>query len=422
MSLSMERFRNLLEEILPRNRFYHQAYAHLKLDPRDFRTCEDLQRLPFTTKDDLIEDQRLHPPYGNILTYPREKYSRLHQTSGTTSGKALCWLDTPNSWKHLLSCWHDGFACMGIRSEDVFFFPFSFGPFLGFWSAFEAASTAGNLCIAGGGMSSTARLRLLLDHEATIVCCTPTYALHLSELADREGIDLARSPVRAVIVAGEPGGNIPSTRARIEKVWGARLFDHYGMTEIGPVAMERYESANTMVILTQHYIAEVVAPDGSEWVQPGEVGELVLTNLGRAGSPLVRYRTGDLVRFRSLPRSPANSVSQAENEITMDGGVLGRTDDMIHIRGNNLYPSSMEAVIRRFPEVLEFRLVIDERDPLADLRIEIEATEDTLAPDLVDAVRRAVRDELLFRVEVEAVPRGTLPRFEMKARRIHKIR
>src|SRR5207344_1229543 len=138
--------------------------------------------------------------------------SRLHQTSGT-SGKPLRWLDTPDSWSALLDCWTINYRVVGLRQGDRLFFPFSFGPFLGFWTAFEAAARLGYFCLPGGGMSSVARLRLLLDHQTTVILCTPTYALHLSEVAREEGIDLASSAVRAVIVAGEPGGSIPATRS-----------------------------------------------------------------------------------------------------------------------------------------------------------------------------------------------------------------
>lgn len=407
----MRRFRDLLDEVLPRNRFYARKFG--EICTADFRSSEDLARLPMTTKAELIADQRANPPYGSILTYPLERYSRLHQTSGTTSGKALCWLDTPESWKNLLQCWQDSFPYMGLTPHDRFFFPFSFGPFIGFWSAFEAASHAGFLCIPGGGMTSTARLRMLMDHEATVVCCTPTYALHLAELADKERIDLASSAVRAVIVAGEPGGSIPATRARIEKVWGARVFDHYGMTEVGPVAVETVEAPRSMVLLSNHYIAESIEPGSDRPVRVGEIGELVLTNLGRAGSPLIRYRTGDLVCLRS-----ANTGDR--QQLVIDGGILGRTDDMIHLRGNNFYPAAVEAVVRRFPEVAEFRIVVDQSGPLPDLRLEIEPCAGHGAA-LAEAVGRAVRDELLFRVEVVAVAPGQLPRFEMKAKRIVKI-
>jgi len=448
VSLPIERFRELLGEVLPRNRFYTSKYAGLNVTPADFRTVEDLRRLPFVVKADLIADQCEHPPYGSALTYPLERYSRIHQTSGTTSGKALCWLDTPESWESILQCWQDSFPYMGLTPRDRFFFPFSFGPFIGFWSAFEAASRAGFMCIPGGGMTSTARLRFLTDHAATVVCCTPTYALHLAELADREGIDLAGSAVRAIIVAGEPGGSIPATRERIENVWGARVFDHYGMTEVGPVAVEMVDTPRSMALLERHYIVEVVDPNGFAPTPVGEVGELVLTNLGRAGSPLIRYRTGDLVRMRNeelgmrnsdleirntesgmrnseggtghQEGSGLNSEFRIPNSEFLDGGILGRTDDMIHLRGNNLYPAALEAVIRRFPEVAEFRIVIDQSGPLPDLRIEVEPVGNASAAPLAEAVGRAIRDELLFRVEVAAVAAGSLPRFEMKARRVVK--
>ena len=430
----MKRFRELLDEVLPRNRFYARKFGSVQ--PGDFQRQTDLARLPFTTKAELIADQIDHPPYGEILTYSLDRYSRLHQTSGTTSGKALCWLDTPQSWENLLRCWQDNFRLMGLTAGDRFFFPFSFGPFLGFWTAFEAASRAGIMCIPGGGMTSTARLRMLMDHQATVVCCTPTYALHLAELAAKEGIDLTGSAVRGVIVAGEPGGGIPATRERIETVWGARVFDHYGMTEVGPVAVEMVETPRSMVLLSEHYLAEAIEPNGDKPVAEGEIGELVLTNLGRAGSPLIRYRTGDLVRFRisdlgfrieSNPEtvSPVNGlqseIRNPKSEILLDGGILGRTDDMIHLRGNNFYPGAVEAVVRRFPEVAEFRIVIDQRGPLPDLRLEIEPTPNANGSVVAEAVARAVRDELLFRVEVVAVSPQSLPRFEMKARRIHKI-
>jgi phenylacetate-CoA ligase len=215
-----------------------------------------------------------------------------------------------------------------------------------------------------------------------------------------------------LVVAGEPGGNIPATRRRIEEVWGARVFDHYGMTEVGPVAVEAADVPGEMYLLESQYLAEVLTPNGTDPVPPGEYGELVLTNLARVGSPLIRYRTGDLVRVATGP-DPAGRTWRR-----LAGGILGRADDMIHIRGNNLYPGAIEAIVRRFPDVAEYRIAVDQSGPLADLRIEVEPAEGCDGHEVVEAVSRAVRDELLFRVEVSAVPPGTLPRFEMKARRV----
>src|SRR5260221_9881753 len=186
------RLRALLAQVVPGNRFY----AH-KLAGWNGR---DLAAIPFTTKAELAADQIAHLPYGSNLTYSPERYCRLHQTSGTSSGRPMRWLDTPESWNWLLGCWEAIYAGLALRPGDVFFFPFSFGPFLGFWTAFEAAARSGYLVLPGGGLTSTARLRFLLEHQATIVCCTPTYALHLAELAAADGIDLAGSPGRMLIV------------------------------------------------------------------------------------------------------------------------------------------------------------------------------------------------------------------------------
>ncbi len=407
-SAQLDRVRALLASVLPNNAFYARKLAGHRLDVDSF---DDFAKLPFTTKAELTADQAAYPPYGTNLTFGIERYSRLHQTSGTSTGQPLRWLDTAESWEWILGCWRAYFALMGLKPGERLFFPFSFGPFLGFWSAFDAAARSGFLSVPGGGMSSQARLKCLLEHRCTVLFATPTYALHLGEVAQKEGIDTAGSGVRAIVVAGEPGGNIPATRARIEAAWGARCFDHYGMTEVGPVAVEADDGPGHMYLLESEYYTEVVAPDSGACVPDGQVGELVLTNLGRTGSPLIRYRTGDLVRVATGADPTGRTWRRLE------GGILGRADDMIHVRGNNLYPSAIEAIVRRFPEVAEFRLHVDQRNPLADLRLEVEpAVGDGLA--LADAIGRAVRAELLFRVEVTAAPPGSLPRFELKARRV----
>ncbi len=405
--LQRDRLRALLTEILPRNRFYARKLAEAGLSLKDL---PDLAQLPFTTTAELTADQEAHPPYGSDLTYPRTRYCRLHQTSGTTGGP-LRWLDTPESWTWMLDCWRIKYGVMQLGPDERLFFPFSFGPFLGFWTAFDFASRSGTFCLPGGGMSSSARLRFLQDNGATVVLSTPTYALRLAEAARQEGIDLAASSVRCLILAGEPGGSIPTTRARIESAWGARVFDHYGMTEIGPLGIECAENPGGLHMLETECIAEVLDSQTGQAVAPGQVGELVLTNFGRWGSPLLRYRTGDLVRVDAKPCPCGRAF------LRLEGGILGRTDDMIHFRGNNLYPSALEAVIRRFDEVAEYRVEVDRSGALPVLRIELEPV--TPSADLAERVDRAIRDELLFRAEIRVVDPGVLPRFEMKAKRIN---
>jgi len=407
--LQLARLRDLLSAVLPHNAFHRRRLAGL--DPQSLRSRADLARLPLLTKADLLTDQRDHPPYGSALTHPTGRYVRLFQTSGT-SGQPLRWLDTAESLAWMHGCWEQMFAMAGLTPEDRLFFPFSFGPFLGFWTAFEAAIRLGYFVMPGGGMSSVARLRFLLEHRVRVIFCTPSYALHLVEVANREGIDLTASAVRAIIVAGEPGGSIPATRSRIESGWSARVLDHCGMTEIGPCGIECLDNPGGLHLLEGDYLAEVIDQQTLAPIEAERTGELVLTNLGRVGSPLIRYRTGDLVRVDPEPCPCGRTF------LRLAGGILGRADDMIHLRGNNVHPASIEAILRRFEEVAEYRIEVDRSQALARLRIDVEPLPGFDARALVEGVGQAVRDELLFRAEVRAVAPGSLPRYEMKARRV----
>jgi phenylacetate-CoA ligase len=232
----LAKLRTLLAALVPANAFYSGKLrsAGVGSDVRGLKKF--VEALPFTLKPELSEDQQEHPPYGSNLTYPLERYTRFCQTSGTT-GKPLRWLDTPESWDWMLDNWAQVFRAAGVSANDRIFFAFSFGPFLGFWLAFECAARMGCLAIPGGGMRSSGRLRTIIDTGATALCCTPTYAMHLAEVAAEEKIDLATAKVKTIIVAGEAGGSIQGTRTHLEKLWrGARVVDHHGMTEIGPVS------------------------------------------------------------------------------------------------------------------------------------------------------------------------------------------
>ncbi len=375
-----------------------------------------LDELPFTTKEELQRSQLESPPYGTNLTYPLERYQRLHQTSGST-GRPLRWLDTRESWEWLLGCWETIYAKAGITASDRVFLPFSFGPFIGFWGAFDGAYRRGSFVLSAGAMKTTARLNLLVENEMTVVACTPSYALHMAEVAEKDGIDLKGSTVRALIVAGEPGGSIPATRQRIEAAWGARCFDHCGLSEVGAFGYESVDAPGGMFVIESEFIAEVVETGGSGPVADGERGELVVTNLGRLGSPVIRYRTGDLVCVRREGSPDEDAYCRLE------GGILARLDDMAIVRGNNVYPSALEGVLRGFPEIVEYRVRVTKTGELSDLVVEIEPasgskkTSGDSHQKLVKRVREALHRVLLFRAEISVVPPGTLPRFEVKGRR-----
>lgn len=405
------RVKQQLAAIHGRNAFYTRKLDEAGVRIDALALPGDFGALPMTTKSELCADQAANPPWGTALTEPLERYTRYCQTSSTT-GSPLRWIDTAESWQWVIDCWKAVYRAARVGPGDRVFFPFSFGPFLGFWAGFDAGCQVGLHCVPGGGMSSQMRLAMIESVGATVVCCTPTYALHLAEAAAEEQRPLAGLPVRVVIVAGEPGGSIPATRARIEARWGARVIDHHGLTEVGPVSFECWEAPGFLHVNEGEYLCEVIDPATGEPVADESPGELVLTNLGRTASPVIRYRTGDLVVRRLEPCPCGRTWTRLE------GGILGRADDMVTVRGVNVYPSVIESTVRRFDEVTEFRSTVSHGGALRSLAVEIEAAaavDDRAA--LAARVARQLREALGLTVAVRVVESGSLPRFELKARR-----
>ncbi len=397
-----------LSRILPNNRFYEKKILSNRIS-LNLRSLDDLADFPFTTKQELVADQELHPLFGTNLTYPINEYIRLHQTSGTT-GRPLKVLDTQESWDWWAECWTSVYQSAGVTRDDIVFLAFSFGPFIGFWSAYEGAKRLGALTVPGGGMDSLQRLRAMQEIDATVLVCTPSYALHLAEVAQEHGLDMRLSSVRVTIHAGEPGASIPSTRERIQNAWNARTHDHAGMTEMGAFGFSCSEQ-HGLHVNESEFIAEILDPHTNQPVDEGQTGELVLTNLGRWGNPAIRYRTGDLVRHGGY------SCACGRTFLLLPGGVLGRVDDMLIIRGVNVYPSALANILHRFSEVKEYRVIITSEGSMDEIALQVECP-----PDLKSAIADEVHIALNLRVPIETVALGTLPRFELKARRVEDRR
>jgi phenylacetate-CoA ligase len=402
MSSQLQKLNDLIHAILPANRFYSE-----KLGPLGKVTslADFTDRVPFTTKEDLAANHEQHPPYGTTHTFPLSRYHRFHQTSGTR-GKPLIWLDEPDGWAWILDNWEWVWRGAGVKPGDTAFFPFSFGPFLGFWAGFEAATRMGVRAVPGGGLSSEDRLQLLLRSQSSILCCTPTYALRLAEVGEKIKLPVSSLGITKIIVCGEPGGSILEVRQRIEAAWQARVYDHHGMTEIGPVSVSSEMDPDLLLLRHESYFCEVIDPANGTPTSSGETGELVLTTLGRYGSPLLRYRTGDLVQ--PVPH---------EDHFALRGGVLSRTDDMVVIRGINIHPSSIDAIVRSFPDIAEYQVEIDQRPALAELNLTVESTAETAS-----ALAQKLRSTFTLRIPVTEVARGTLPTFEVKAKRWNILR
>jgi phenylacetate-CoA ligase len=298
-------------------------------------------------------------------------------------------------------------AGAGLGPGDRVYFPFSFGLFIGFWTGFEGARALGALAIPGGGADTLSRLDTMRTLGATALVCTPSYALHLAATGRERGLDVAALPVRATVHAGEPGAGIPAVRARIEESWGARAFDHPGMTEVGAYGYECAEQAGPHVNESE-FIAEVLDPATGA---PAREGELVLTNLGRLGSPMIRYRTGDRVRLAEAPCACGRTF------LRLEGGILGRLDDMLILRGVNVFPSAVEGIVRRFAAVEEFQIEVFRAGELDEARVLVEVGLGDAA-EVCAALQEAFRTGLGLRLPVAVAPPRSLPRFELKARRV----
>ena len=411
-TLQIEKLCSMLEQIYGRNRFYTDKFNAAGIHPDSIQTLDDLKRLPLTSKSELVQAQSDALPFGSNTTFEESAYSRFHQTSGTT-GTPLRVLDTPESWDWWGRCWGHVLAGAGLTENDRMFVPFSFGPFIGFWAAVEGAQKINALMIPGGGRDSLQRLHLMKELGATAMCCTPTYALRLAEVAQESSFDLSEIPLRTLIHAGEPGANVPATKVRIESVWNAKCYDHAGASEIGAHSFECEVQPNGTHVTESEFIVEVLNPETLEPVPAGEQGELIITNLGRIGYPVIRYRSGDLVVLNQQKCTCGRSFARFE------GGVIGRADDMVVVRGVNIFPSAVENLVRQCESVEEFRITVTTDREMGNLAIELELSKNANPESARKTVDQAIQNGLSLRPEITLVPSGSLPRFEMKAKRFH---
>jgi phenylacetate-CoA ligase len=409
--LQLRKLQAMLVELEGKNQFYSAKFKQADFQPGDLRSLDDLADLPLTTKSELVRSQAAHGSASN-LTYPLSTYIRFHQTSGTT-GRPLHVFDTDDSWNWWGRCWGYVLAGAGMTAEDRFFCAFSFGPFIGFWSTVEGARRIGALFIPGGGRSSLDRLHLMRDTRSTVLCCTPTYALRLLEVARENSFDVHDLKVHATIHAGEPGANVPSTKRRIEEGWSAKCYDHAGASEIGPHSFECQAQPNGIHVIESEFIVEVFDPATGQRSSPGEKGEMIITNLGRWGFPVLRYRTGDVVIVNEEPCECGRTFLRLEN------GIIGRADDMVTVRGVNVFPSAIENFVRNYAEVDEFRVTVSKRGEMDELTIEVELAEGADGDAISKAIAQSIHSALGLRPTLEVVSSNTLPRFKLKASRFH---
>jgi phenylacetate-CoA ligase len=398
----LERLNGLIAEASRSNEFQRD-----RLDGVVLHSLGDLRQIRPIEKDDLLRDQLAHPPFGRNLTYPRERYVHLHQTSGT-SGSTLRVLDTEEDWDWWRACFRDVFAAAGVGPTDLVALAYSFGPYIQFWASYEGAGAVGANRIALGGMDSVQRLETIREYRATTLACTPSYALRLAKVADERGLGDALSSVTKIICTGEPGASLSAVRSQIERLWGALCLDHAGLSEVGAFGYPCAEGGGVH-INEREFVTEIVAPGSEDPVGAGEVGELIVTAIGRKGFPAIRYRTGDVVECCE------HACPAGHSERWLPGGILGRTDDMVVIRGMNVFPSAIEQVLREFDELGEFRITFyNEPTAMDEVKVEVELAR----PSQGRAIQSRLRTRLGLRVRIVPLQRGILPVPSGKTRRV----
>ena len=406
-------FLTFWESVLPLNAFYLRKLRIGAGNVSKSWIRDNFDSFEFTSKLELQNSQSSYPPYGDFHYLNLAQYNRFHQTSGS-SGKPLLFLDSKDGWEWLLNNWLKIFALAGIEKGDRLFFPFSFGPFLGFWTAFESACKAGCLSFPGGGMSSESRLALIQNQKINVVFTTPSYALRLGEVARIQGVNLKDLGLKKLVLAGEPGANIPATRLRIEKDWGRIVVDHHGMTETGPVTVECSTTPGLLHIIENAFIAEVIDPITQKKLSLDSIGELILSSIGRVGCPLLRYRTGDIVHLNH------QKCACGFNGQSLKGGILSRADEMIFLKGNNIYPSALQNMLHSIEGILDFRITFYKTEGNPHLLFEIETLQ-TDSESIKNMLEKMIQSAFLFKPVIKIVPTGTLPTQEMKSKRFIQI-
>lgn len=422
-ALQLLKLRRLCEWAYANSPFHQRKFDAAGFKPEQLKNLHDIRRIPFMTREEWMESLIEKPMFGDLLATDPINAIRYHLTSGTSGRTPIRVLDSMKDWDWISEMWCYGLWGFGIRPEDTVYFAFGYGSFIGFWGAHYACEKMGALVIPGGAQTSENRIKQIIEMGATTVCSTPTYALHLWQKATEMGIDLANEGnVNKLICSGEPAGSIPAVKRQLEEAWGAKCGDTAGMTEVGTIMIfECSHQPGGTHIIEDHFIEEVLDPASDEPVGYGELGERVVTSFGRGFIPVIRYRTKDMVM-----KVPASTCTCGRTWDLYNGGIRGRWDDMRLIRGTNVYPRAVEAIVREYSAIDEFQIYIWRKDDLQDeitINLEIKPGYDTEWPELGEQLAKdlaSAHEGLRF--NIVRMDHGYLPRFELKAKRLVDVR
>lgn len=414
-ALHLRKLHALLEYAYRRSPFYRRKFDRAEIRPEEIKTLEDFKRrVPLTDKSEFIDLGQQKPPYGETGALPLEYLAFHSETSGTT-GVPLGVPFTLYDMERYGESWAYGYWAIGIRPGDTFYFAFNWGLFAGFWSAYWGARRLGARVISGGGQSSEGHIRLIQRLKPTVLLATPTYALRLAEVARDMGINAAELGIKYTYHAGEPGPcSIEAMRRQLESSWGAVAGELYGIQEIDAMApgCPLGKGVHMNELNTFSWSCN---PETGEEVAEGEIGENIVTSYVNSAQPLINYRTHDLVqRF--------NSCECGRTWHFLRGVVLGRSDFMVTIKGTNVYQTAVENILGAVPELSShYELVITREKGLDEMTVRAEPRKEVSSekyPQLARSIEQRIREALGVRLRVELLAPGSLPRYELKTKRI----
>lgn len=411
----LQKLKEQVEYLSSHSPYYRQVFKEHHISSADIRSLDDLKRIPFTDKYQVGESQERNPPFGDILCVPEKEIVKYFRTSGTTLAPRN-FAYTDHDWQGItVEIMVRLKYAVGIRPDDRVLIAFPYSTFIALWTSHYACEKMGCMVIPGGGTSTKERLNLMRNMGITVLCATPTYAHHLAAVAEEDSIDIREIPLRIIHTGGEPLAAVPGSRARIEELWHAKAYDSYGCNEGGCVAGGECIAQDGLHFSEEVLIPEIIDEHG-EQVAPGGQGELVVSNVASKTMPLLRFKTGDVVTYTDEPCSCGRQTIRIK--------VIGRTDDMILIKGTNVFPSGVEEMVKRCDELSNhFMIVIDEIDGQYELILQVEPSgKDKFNADEEEKVRKKLldlfREHIRLRPVVQFMETGSLPRFEVKAKRL----
>jgi len=418
-ALQVKKFKRIFEWAYTNSPFYRKLYKDAGIEPGDIRTYEDIKRVPKTDKGMLREVQKSPPfPYGNMLAVPLSEVTAFRQTSGTT-GVPVYQADTWQDWEWWAECWAYILYAQGYRDTDRLFLPFGYNIFVAFWACHYGAEKLGCEVVPGGVLDTAARVMKMQELKCNAFAATPTYVLGMADTARKIGIDPRNLGIERITCAGEPGASIPTTKQRIEEAWGAKLYDHIGATEIGAWSY-MCTAQKGLHVNEAMFLVEIEDVDTGEIIdEPMKNGKMIITAFDRMGKPCIRFDSKDVIRWADYRCSCGRTFG------IIDGGVVGRADDITKVKGVLLAPTAIEEVVRSFSELSdEYEVLVTKKGDIDDIALKIEikpgfeGERDSILVRLKDELR--VKTNLGYKIEVH--PHGSLPRYEVKAKRFKDMR